>query len=84
MYFQNAEMELNFGEKPFRFGPPRGFVGVNQAPKDCQAVNMNSGSVAAAPAKLKNNAPQAVIIEVIISSSSSGVDVNHPLLFPAL
>ena len=59
---KNAEMSFNFGAKPFKHPPTGGFVGVSSAPSDC-VVNSGAGASAAAPAKIQNNAPQAVIIE---------------------
>ena len=58
-------MNLNFGNEPFKFGPPPNFIGVSQVPADCRAANTNSDAAAPAPVSLKANAPQAIIIEVI-------------------
>ncbi|KAI9561095.1 hypothetical protein GHT06_012051 [Daphnia sinensis] len=60
---KNAEIEFNFGQKPFKFGPPKNFIPVCQAGSDCAAINSNSGVAVPAQVKLKANAPQAVIIE---------------------
>lgn len=57
-------MNLNFGNEPFKFGPPRNFIAVSQVSTDCRAVNTNSDVPAPAPVSLKANAPQAIIIEV--------------------
>lgn len=56
-------MDFNFGAKPFKFDPPRGFVAVCQANRDTTSLNPNSGVAVAAPIQLKSNAPQAIIIE---------------------
>ncbi|XP_046461789.1 ATP-dependent RNA helicase Ddx1-like [Daphnia pulex] len=60
---KNAELEFNFGQKPFKFAPPKNFVAVCQAAKDCRTVNSNSGVAMPAQVKLKANAPQAIIME---------------------
>ena len=64
-YIQNAEMAFNFGEKPFKFGPPSNFVPICQADADSTIANAKDTITATpAPIKLKANAPQAIIIEV--------------------
>jgi hypothetical protein len=42
---KNAEMLLNFGETPFKFGPPPGYVGLAQASAD---VTVSAAAAAAA------------------------------------
>ena len=58
-------MAFNFGEKPFKFGPPSNFVPICQADADSTIANAKDTITATpAPIKLKANAPQAIIIEV--------------------
>lgn len=44
---KNAEMRLNFGDSPFRFGPPPGFVGIANAPADVTVSAAAAAAVAA-------------------------------------
>lgn len=61
---QNAEMRFNFGDKPFKYPCPQGYVALSQAPKEKQTKS--SFSIVSAPAKAAPNAPQAIVIEVNI------------------
>lgn len=57
-------MELNFGESPFKFSPPSGYVAASQAPSE-NTQNSPNGSNAK-DSSLTNrpeNAPMCVIIE---------------------
>lgn len=56
---QNAEIEFNFGAKPFRFGPPPGFVGLDQAPETIKAADRGDAGSAKDGAKK----PLALILE---------------------
>ncbi|RZC39232.1 ATP-dependent RNA helicase Ddx1 [Asbolus verrucosus] len=61
---KNAEMAFNFGEEPFKFPLPSGFVPIKSAPSEKVAANTNSGdNVSESGVKIINNAPQAIIIE---------------------
>lgn len=57
-------MLFNFGDTPFKFEFPQGFKPVNTVSADLVVVNNSSGD-ATASVKPANNAPQAIIIEVI-------------------
>lgn len=62
---KNAEMAFNFGAQPFKHPPPNDYVAVSSAPKEFvkfNTVNSNQSS-SNESGKLKNNAPQAIIIE---------------------
>lgn len=63
LVLKNAEMDLNFGEQPFKNEPPAGYVGVCHAAADRRAANPNCGAAAGAPVSLKPNAPQALVLE---------------------
>lgn len=62
---QNAEMSFNFGAQPFKHPPSAGFTAVCQASKNNIKHSDVSGAATAVTKKV-NNAPQAIIIEVII------------------
>lgn len=62
-------MSFNFGDKPFKYDLPSGYAAINTAPKDKVVINTNGQTTATAASKPQNNAPQAVIIEVSISSN---------------
>lgn len=64
-WFQNAEMTFNFGAQPFKHAPPAGFTAVTQAPKNNVKHSEETGEAAVVTRKV-NNAPQAIIIEVIL------------------
>ncbi|KAJ2942815.1 hypothetical protein O0L34_g15002 [Tuta absoluta] len=59
---KNAEMSFNFGTTPFKYGPPKDYMSLCQAPKDCVKLNVVAAG-AATDSKPVNNAPQAIIIE---------------------
>ncbi|KAG5328417.1 DDX1 helicase, partial [Acromyrmex charruanus] len=62
---KNAEMAFNFGAQPFKHPPSNDYVAVSSAPKEFvkfNPVNSNQSS-SNESGKLKNNAPQAIIIE---------------------
>lgn len=59
---KNAEMDFNFGSKPFKFAVPPNFVAVNDAPSNYVSSN-TSGTSAPALDHLVSNAPLALIIE---------------------
>lgn len=61
---QNAEIGFNFGEQPFKFGPPLGYIPISKAHAECTSQNLNSDSPSSSKLTLKPNAPMAVIIEV--------------------
>lgn len=58
-------MAFNFGDKPFKHELPEGFTAINAAPKDKIVLNTNGEAATATSTKPSNNAPQAIIIEVI-------------------
>ncbi|KAJ8923936.1 hypothetical protein NQ315_006712 [Exocentrus adspersus] len=60
---KNAEMEFNFGEKPFKHNIPQGYQPVNAAPSGKIITNTNGESASGGAPKIINNAPQAIIIE---------------------
>nr|CAG4638346.1 EOG090X03NS [Cyclestheria hislopi] len=60
---KNAEIQLNFGDTPFKFSPPQGFVGLSKASSDCTVKNMNGTGGSSGITKLVPNAPQALILE---------------------
>ena len=60
---KNAEIEFNFGDKPFKFPPPPPYIAVSKAQKDCVVDNPNTTVVVASSGPPKPNAPYAVIIE---------------------
>ena len=64
IFSQNAEMVFNFGATPFKHPPSSSFTALCEAP----SANLAKGGAAAAQSvgafKPKNNAPQAIIIEV--------------------
>lgn len=64
--FKNAEIDFNFGDRPFSYGPPQGFVPVCKADQECTILNAKDGvsNVATAPLKMQKNAPLAIIVEV--------------------
>jgi ATP-dependent RNA helicase DDX1 len=66
--FQNAEMLFNFGAQPFKHQPKNGYSAICQAPPN-QTSNSEtkSGNYSCGGDKQSriNNAPQAIIIEVI-------------------
>lgn len=58
-------MAFNFGDKPFKHSLPSGYQPVISAPQEKIVKNNNGvGGSKAAAAKIVNNAPQAIIIEV--------------------
>ncbi|XP_022907258.2 ATP-dependent RNA helicase Ddx1 isoform X2 [Onthophagus taurus] len=59
---KNAEMQFNFGEKPFKYTLPAPYKPINSCPVDVLVSNTN-GSVNTETLKTINNAPQAIIIE---------------------
>ncbi|KPJ21491.1 ATP-dependent RNA helicase DDX1 [Papilio machaon] len=59
---KNAEMSFNFGATPFKHTPPKDYVALCNAPKECVKLNVVS-SVQSTDSKPVNNAPQAIIIE---------------------
>jgi ATP-dependent RNA helicase DDX1 len=64
---KNAEILFNFGDEPFKHGPPAGFIAISKAPSP--KVNPISYGKASntQPMKIMKNAPQAIIMEVSIS-----------------
>ena len=63
---KNAEMLFNFGETPFKFKIPEGYVGLTSVPENCVKPNPlstpNQSNLESL--KPKPNAPKAIIIEV--------------------
>lgn len=66
---KNAEMAFNFGQTPFRFPPPPGFVGLaNVTGNENKAVNPLASNTPTGPQVVKavaadKKSPQAIIIE---------------------
>jgi len=58
---KNAEMEFNFGDRPFKYALPPNHVGVGQAPSNC--VSSNRPTCTPSLDRLVSNAPLALIIE---------------------
>ena len=59
-------MAFNFGEEPLKHKLPQGYVALKSAPSENVVVNGNSSdSGGDNSVKIINNAPQAIIIEVI-------------------
>ncbi|XP_055349017.1 ATP-dependent RNA helicase DDX1-like [Paramacrobiotus metropolitanus] len=61
---KNAEMHFNFGDQPFKFPPPDGFVACSHAPAN--NVVMSDASAPAHPlagGQSRPNAPMAIILE---------------------
>lgn len=58
-------MLFNFGDKPFKHAFPQDYQPINSAPKEKIVMNTSSGDTNSASMKPANNAPQAIIIEVI-------------------
>lgn len=56
-------MSFNFGDKPFKHQIPNGYNPISKVPKD-KAVTNTNGETSTESIKPKNNAPQAIIIEV--------------------
>ena len=63
-FLQNAEMAFNFGESKFKYPPTAGFMPIIKANPDNVAASGVQSSGNTGSSKPKNNAPQAVIIEV--------------------
>lgn len=61
-------MAFNFGDKPLKYSLPQGYQPVISARPEQVVVNSNGQQSSSAGAKIINNAPQAVIIEVIYST----------------
>ncbi|PAA53121.1 hypothetical protein BOX15_Mlig022248g3, partial [Macrostomum lignano] len=61
---KNAELRVNFGLSEFKHPPPKPFVAVCQAAKDCVALGPSSSSGSqSSSASPPKNAPLAIIIE---------------------
>merc|ERR1719419_1454896 len=62
---KNAEMEFNFGQKPFKHQPPEGFVAFKDAPQANVVVSPNFGSQTntTTSEKAPLSGPKAIIIE---------------------
>ncbi|KAF8064578.1 DDX1 [Scenedesmus sp. PABB004] len=58
---KNAELRLNFGDAPFKFGPPPGFVGIAQAPPDVTATAAAAAAAAASSSAARQ--PLCVVLE---------------------
>ncbi|XP_065581401.1 ATP-dependent RNA helicase Ddx1-like isoform X2 [Artemia franciscana] len=60
---KNAEIHVNFGDKPFKYPPKTGYIPISQAPSNNVITNqvVSSGPKETTPPK--PNAPQAIIIE---------------------
>ena len=65
---KNAEMQFNFGDQPWKLKPFEGYIGIAKAKKPVK--NKKSGGGATQVRKIVNNAPQALIIEVISFSNT--------------
>lgn len=61
-------MSFNFGAQPFKHQPKPGYIAVCEAPKNHVSISEASlnRTEGKQPSKV-NNAPQAIIIEVIIN-----------------
>lgn len=57
-------MSFNFGDKPFKYELPQGYKPLNQVEFEKAVVNTN-GQTHQVSVKPANNAPQAIIIEVV-------------------
>lgn len=59
---KNAEMLFNFGDQPWKFPPPKGYVGFSSVDPKHVVPNEKKGN-SVEERKIINNAPQAIIIE---------------------
>lgn len=59
---KNAEMVVNFGDNPFKFGPPQGFVGLSQAPADV-TVSAAAAATAATAGSSSERRPLCLVLE---------------------
>lgn len=59
---KNAEMVVNFGDTPFKFEPPQGFVGVSKAPADA-TVSAAAAATAAAAGSSSERKPLCLVLE---------------------
>ena len=59
-------MVFNFGETPFKFPPADGFQAICQASAASTAIGQSKPQGQESAFKPKNNAPQAVILEVSV------------------
>ncbi|XP_067652887.1 ATP-dependent RNA helicase DDX1-like isoform X2 [Haliotis asinina] len=59
---KNAEMQFNFGDKPFKYPPQAGYTALCKAASTC-VVESRILAASAVNAKPAPNAPQAIIIE---------------------
>lgn len=60
---KNAEILFNFGDTPFKYNPPSGFVACAKADSKNIKINTVSQSQSQGTFQPKPNAPQAIIIE---------------------
>jgi hypothetical protein len=65
-------MSFNFGAQPFKHDPESGYIAVSIAPKEAVKQNEVGSGGASLQNKSVKNAPQAIIIEVMLSSLTSG------------
>jgi ATP-dependent RNA helicase DDX1 len=59
---KNAEMVVNFGDTPFKFGPPEGFVGLAKAPADV-TVSAAAAATAATAGNSSERKPLCLVLE---------------------
>eukprot|EP00879_Flechtneria_rotunda_P016993 GHRR01017789.1.p1 GENE.GHRR01017789.1~~GHRR01017789.1.p1 ORF type:complete len:516 (+),score=173.42 GHRR01017789.1:811-2358(+) len=64
-------MRLNFGDSPFAFGPPSGYMGVGQAPADVTA------SAAAAAAAIGANSSERLPLCLVLEPSRDLAEQTH-------
>lgn len=58
-------MTINFGNRPWRYKPVEDYIGFSSAPEKYVSDNNKNGAVVQ-ERKIVANAPQAIIIEVMI------------------
>lgn len=60
---KNAEMVINFGDTPFKFGPPPGFAGLAQAPADVTVSAAAAATAATAGSDGSERKPLCLVLE---------------------
>lgn len=62
-------MAFNFGEEPLKYPLPNGYVPIKSAPSEKIVMNINGADNSEGnKVEILNNAPQALIIEVVFLS----------------
>jgi len=59
---KNAEVVVNFGDTPFKFPPPEGFVGLSKAPPDV-TVSAAAAATAATAGSSSERRPLCLVLE---------------------